>query len=427
MGYMILLCGVPLEKLEGLSYIRYIYILWGQIKLCLSVRLISIYGDMSVVTDMKEIPLLRPYFDSKELEEVKKVLDSGWVSQGPKVREFEGKIAEYLGIKYAIATTNCTSALHLALLSIGVKRGDEILVADFTFPATGHAVLYCGAKPIFVDVDPKTYNLDVALIEEKITDRTKAIIPVHTFGQPAQMGKIMEIAEEHNLKVIEDAACALGAKYKDRCVGTIGTVGCFSFHARKGITTGEGGMAVTDNKNLAEKIRNLSIFGMTSAWNREKSDKFIIPEFTEVGYNYKMSDIAAAIGVAQLKRLDKIIKRKRELARYWDGKLQDMEFIESPYVSENVTHVYQSYIALVDKHINRNKLIELLMKKGVQTQIGTYASHIQPVYNSNQECPKSYQTFNMSLALPMYYTLTEGDIDMAAAHLKEALVELRWI
>ena len=376
---------------------------------------------------MKEIPLLRPYFDSEELEEVKKVLDSGWVSQGPKVKEFEGKIAEYLGVKYAIATTNCTSALHLALLSIDVKTGGEVLVADFTFPATGHAVLYCGAKPIFVDVDSKTYNLDVDLIEEKITERTKAIIPVHTFGQPAQMDKIMEIAEEYNLKVIEDAACALGAKYKDLYAGTIGTVGCFSFHARKGITTGEGGMAVTDNKNLAEKIRNLSVFGMTSAWNREKSDKFIIPEFTQVGYNYKMSDIAAAIGVAQLKRLDKIIKRKQELARYWDEKLQDMEFIESPYVSENVTHVYQSYIALVDKHINRNKLIELLMKKGVQTQIGTYASHIQPVYNSNQECPKSYQTFNRSLALPMYYTLTEGDIDMAAAHLKEALEELRWI
>ena len=257
------------------------------------------------------IPLLRPYFDSEELEEIQKVLDSGWVSQGPKVKEFEDRIAEYLGIKYAIAVTNCTSALHLALLGIGVKEGDEVLVADYTFPATGHAVLYCRAKPIFVDINSQTYNIDSALIEDKITDKTKAIIPVHTFGQPAEIDEIIELAEDHNLKVIEDAACALGAKYKDKYAGTLGDMGCFSFHARKGITTGEGGMVVTDNKNIAEKIRNLSVFGMTSAWDREKSTEFIIPEFTELGYNYKMSDITAAIGVAQLKKLDKIVERKR--------------------------------------------------------------------------------------------------------------------
>jgi len=184
-------------------------------------------------------------------------------------------------------------------------------------------------------------------------------------------------------------------------------------------------MAVTNNKNLAERIRNLSVFGMTLAWDREKSDKFIIPEFTELGYNYKMSDITAAVGVAQLRKLDKIIERKRELAKYWDEKLQEMDFIESPYVSKNVKHIYQSYIALVDKHINRNKLIEILMKRGVQTQIGTYASHIQPVYNSTDKCPASLEIFNRSLALPMYYTLKEGDIDMAAAHLKKALEELK--
>jgi len=374
-----------------------------------------------------KVPLLRPYFDSEELEEIKKVLDSGWVSQGPKVKELEDEIAEYLGVKYAIAVTNCTSALHLALLSIGVKRGDEVLVADYTFPATGHAVLYCRAEPIFVDIDLKTYNINPESIEEKITERTKVIIPVHTFGQPAEMDKIMEIAKDHNLKVIEDAACALGAKYKDKYAGTIGDVGCFSFHARKGITTGEGGMVVTDDKNLAEKIRNLSVFGMTSAWDREKNTEFIIPEFTELGYNYKMSDITAAVGVTQLKRLEKIIERKRALAKYWNEQLQEIEFIEPPYVSENVKHIYQSYVALVDRHINRNKLIVTLMKRGIQTQIGTYASHIQPVYNSNQKCPNSLEIFNRSLALPMYYMLREEDIDVAAAHLKKALGDLQWI
>jgi len=371
------------------------------------------------------IPLTRPYFDSEELEEIQKVLDSGWVTQGPKVKEFEDKIADYLGVKYAVAVTNCTSALHLALLSIDIKRGNEVLVADYTFPATGHAVLYCRAKPVFVDADLKTYNINPELIEEKITDKTKVIIPVHTFGQPAKMDKIMEIAEDYNLKVIEDAACALGAKYKNRYAGTIGDIGCFSFHARKGITTGEGGMVVTNDEKLAGRIRNLSVFGMTTAWGREKSDRFIIPEFTEVGYNYKMSDITAAVGVAQLKKLDKIIKRKQELAKYWDEKLQEIEFIEPPYVSENVTHIYQSYVALVDKRINRNKLIEILVKKGIQTQIGTYASHIQPVYNSNDKCPNSLDIFKRSLALPMYYMLKEEDIDVAATHLKKALEELK--
>jgi dTDP-4-amino-4,6-dideoxygalactose transaminase len=239
------------------------------------------------------------------------------------------------------------------------------------------------------------------------------------------MAAIMKIAEEYNLKVIEDAACALGAKYKNRYAGTIGDIGCLSFHARKGITTGEGGMVVTNNKNFAEKIRNLSVFGMTSAWNREKSDEFIIPEFTELGYNYKMSDITAAVGVAQLKKLYKIIERKRDLARYWDGKLRDIKLIEAPYISENVKHIYQSYVALVDNRINRNKLIEALTKNGVQTQIGTYASHIQPVYNSKDKCPNSLDIFNRSLALPMYYMLREEDIDVAAAHLKKAVEELK--
>ncbi len=374
---------------------------------------------------ISKIPLAKPYFDLEELEEIKKVLDSGWVSQGPMVKELEDKSANHLGVKYAIAVTNCTAALHLALLSTGIKSGDEVLVADFTFPATGHSVLYCGAKPVFVDVKLNTYNIDTELIEEKITDKTKAIIPVHTFGQPAEMDKIIKIAKNYNLKVIEDAACAFGAKYNTKYAGTVGDIGCFSFHARKGITTGEGGMVVTDNKTLAEKIRYLSIFGMTSAWDREKNDKFIIPEFTEAGYNYKMSDITAAVGVAQLRKLDKIIERKRELAKYWDEKLQEIELIEPPYVSENVKHIYQSYVSVVDKGINRNKIIEMLMKNGIQTQIGTYASHIQPVYNFKGKCTNSLEIFSRSLALPMYYMLQEKDIDMAAASLKKVMEELK--
>jgi dTDP-4-amino-4,6-dideoxygalactose transaminase len=372
-----------------------------------------------------KIPLLRPFFDSEELEEIQKVLESGWVSQGPKVKEFENKVADYLGVKYAIAVANCTSALHLSSLSLSIKQGDEVLVADYTFPATGHSVLYCGAKPVFVDVDLRTYNINPELIEGKITERTKAIIPVHTFGQTADMDRIKEISEKYDIKVIEDAACAFGAQYKGRYAGTIGDIGCFSFQARKGITTGEGGMVVTNNEDLAQRIRKLSIFGMRNVWDVERTDEFVIPEFVNIGYNYKMSDIAAAIGVAQLKKLEKITKRKIELAKYWDEKLQEIEDIEAPFVKKNVKHIFQSYVALLNPNIKRNKLIQELMQKGVQTQIGTYASHIQPVYNSKEQCPNSLEVFNRSLALPMYYMLNEESIGIAAKYIKTALERLK--
>jgi perosamine synthetase len=372
----------------------------------------------------KSIPLLRPYFDSDEINEIQKVLDSGWVSQGPKVKEFERKVSEYLDIPHCIAVTNCTSALHLTLLASGIGSGDEVLVADYTYPATGHSVLYCGASPVFVDVDLKTYNIDTNRIEEKIKERTKAIIPVHTFGQPCDMERIMTIAEDQGLVVIEDAACAFGAKRDGRYAGTIGDVGCFSFHARKGITTGEGGMVVTRNGEMAEKIRKLSVFGISAAWEREESENFHIPEFTEIGYNYKMSDIAAAVGSAQLKKLDRIIERKRELAKYWDGKLESIDLIEPPFVDESSFHIYQSYVTVVDEKIERNKLIVKLADQGIQAQIGTYSSHIQPVYGSQDKCPNSLEIFNRALALPMFYELGEGGINFASSTLESVIKEM---
>jgi perosamine synthetase len=367
----------------------------------------------------KAIPLARPYFDSDDIKQVQQVLDSGWVSQGPKVKEFEEKSARYLGIEHVVSVTNCTAALHLALLALGIKEGDEVLVADYTFPATGHAALFCQAKPVFVDIDPRTYNIDPNLIEEKITSHTKAIMPVHTFGQPADMDAIMPIAQRHHLKVVEDAACAFGARYKGIYAGTIGHIGCFSFHARKGITTGEGGMVVTRDRELAEKIRMLSVFGMVSAWTRQ--GKVVIPEFVELGYNYKMSDIAAAVGVAQLGKLKKFITRRRSLARYWDKKLRNIKLIEPPYASKDNLHIYQSYVALVDNRVDRNLLMQRLQEQGIQTQIGTYASHIQPIYNCQEKCPNSLDVFRRSIALPMYYTLKEEDIDFITTSLEKTL------
>jgi len=374
------------------------------------------------------IPLTRPYFDQDEVEEIKKVLNSGWVTQGPKVREFEENFAKYLGAKYAVAVSNCTAALHLALLALGVKEDDEVLVADYTFPATGHSVLYCGAKPIFVDIDPRTYNIDPDKIEKIITSlsaqrrkKLKVIIPVHTFGQPTDMDPIMMIAKKYGLKVVEDAACAAGAKYKGKMAGTIGDIGCFSFHARKGITTGEGGMVVTNNKALATEVRLRAVFGMISGKPKKQSFGIIIPKFVKLGYNYKMSDITAAVGVAQLRKINRIIERKRELSKYWDKKLQEVRFIQPPFVNKNNFHIYQSYITLVDKRVNRNKLMKYLKDNGIQTQIGTYASHVQPIYKSKQRCPVSLDIFNRALALPMYYTLREEDIDKIIFYLKKYL------
>lgn len=371
-----------------------------------------------------KILLSQPYFDSDELKEIRKVLDSRWVSYGPKVKEFEDAVAEYLGVRYAICVANCTSALHLALRSIDVGYGDEVLVADYTFPATGHAVLYCRAKPVFVDVESKTYNMSPDMIVGRITRRTKAIMPVHTFGQPAEMDAIVKIANAHGLKVIEDAACALGAKYKDRYAGTIGDIGCFSLHGRKGITTGEGGMAVTNNKLLADRMRRLSIFGVKAVEVGHRRSRFLIPEFIEVGYNYKMSAIAAAIGIAQLRKLDKIIGRKRLLAEYWNKKLENLKFIKPPYVNDAVEHIYQSYVALLDRRIDRAKMIERLSKKGIETQIGTYASHLQPVYKAKERCPNSRCIFDRALALPLYYELKEKEIDIAVRYIEKTLEEL---
>ena len=246
------------------------------------------------------IPLSRLWITKDELNEVKEVLESGWLTKGPKNLELEKMVGDYLGVKHVICTSSCTTALHLALLSLGLGGNpdgeDEVLVADYTYPATGHAVKYCGLNPVFVDIDPKTYNMDYKDLKRKINKKkTKAIIVVHTFGQSADMDKIMHVANKKNIPVIEDAACALGSKYKGQSCGTMGTIGCFSMHATKGIGIGEGGLLVTNNDDIAMIARSLGSFGLDT-WTREVVKEFIIPSFEDIGYNYKLSDVAAAIG-----------------------------------------------------------------------------------------------------------------------------------
>ena len=371
---------------------------------------------------IRNIPLSRLWIDKTELYEIKKVLDSGWLTQGPKNEQLETLISNYLEVKHVICTTSCTTALHLALLSLGISTG-EILVSDYTFPATGHVVLYAGLKPVFVDVEYDTYAMDYKDLKRKITDNTKAIMVVHPFGQSANMDNIITIADEKNIPIIEDAACALGSKYNGKYCGTMGKIGCFSMHATKGVSSGgEGGILVTNDDDIAGLVRELRTFGQGSSWKRETDNNFTIPVFEKIGFNYKMTDLQAAVGIAQFKKLDRIIKRKTLLAKYWTKKLKDIKYIKSPYVREgdNNIHNYQGYTCLVDKNIDRNKLIQILREKGIQCQIGTYSSYIQPCYNNFYDgCEVSLDLYNRTIRLPLFYKLKKTDIDFIVLVLKD--------
>ena len=352
-------------------------------------------------------PLSRPLFSYEEVEQVRQVLKSGWVSKGPKAREFETLVEEYLNVKHAIAVTNCTCALHLALLAFDIGFGDNVIVSDYTFPASGFAVRYTGASVLLCDVLPDTYNMNPKHFEYLCRKYSpKAVIVVHAFGQCADMDLINEIARMYDVKVIEDAACALGAKYKSDPAGSLGDVACFSLHARKGITTGEGGIVTTNDDAIALKIKKLSEFGVTSTWEREQNF-FCLPVFENLGYNYKMSDITAGVGVAQMGKINDIIGSKRYAATQY-GKIFDeaFPFLLPPVEGFGNYHVYQSYVTLVKpeyKHI-RNWIIEQFLKNRVGCTIGTYALSRQPYFSSfSNACPVSDDLFDRAVSLPIYF------------------------
>lgn len=370
------------------------------------------------------IRLTKPYFDEAEIRAVKSTLDSGWVAgQGPKSKELEDYLQGYFGVKHAIAVNNCTAGIHLALLALGITEGDEVIISDYTFPAAGFAVLYCGGVPRFCDVRRDTFNIEPDAIEALINEKTRAIIVVHQFGLAADMYPILEIAAKYDLRVIEDAACAVGAKYKGKMVGTFGEITTFSFHARKNITGGEGGVVVTDNDEYAATIRALSSFGMKSALSREK--EFSIPTFDILGYNYKLSDISCAILIEQFKKYDpcsstgagSILCRMRELAKQYNRLLGDNEFISLQKEDADYYNVYQTYSVVLDERIDRNKMIVKMLEEEIQTTIGTYSSHIQPVYKSSDKCPNSLFLYKHSISLPLYYELQESEVEKVAATL----------
>ena len=363
------------------------------------------------------VQITRPFFDGSEANAVAAVLESGWVSQGPRVEEFEQAFAGYVGARHAIATSSCTTALHLALVASGIGEGDEVLVPAFTFVATANAVEYCRARPVFVDIEPDTFNIDPAQIETRITPRTRAIIPVHLFGLAANMEAILEIARRHGLRVIEDAACAVGTRHRSRHAGTFADAGCFSFHPRKIITTGEGGMLVTDDAAIAGRARSLRNHAATvSDLERHAGDGTRLPAFREIGFNYRMTDVQAAIGLVQMEKLDEILERRGRLAACYDSALRSSPWLRTPSRPADGVHSFQSYVVSVAETapLGRDPLAAALEARGVVTRQGTHAVHALDCYRNRyqlrpEDFPMAWKADNNSLALPLYSTMSSAE------------------
>jgi dTDP-4-amino-4,6-dideoxygalactose transaminase len=374
------------------------------------------------MTDSDNIALGQPTVGEEELEAIAEVFRSGWLAgQGPTGRLFEAEFAAAIGVEHAVAVNNCTAALHLALLVHGIGPGDEVIVADYTFPATGHAVLYTGATPVFVDVLPDTWNVDPAAVAAAIGPRTVGIIGVDAAGLPADYAPLRDLAARHGLFLIEDAACSSGATYQGRNAGALAEIACFSFHGRKGITAGEGGAFVTDNAEFAAKARKLHAFGIESALTRAGDRGLPVPTFTELGYNYKLSDIAAAIMRVQLRKLPGLVDRRRKIAAGYQDLLGNVPGLRLPVEPADREHAWQTYTVLLDDDVDRGRVAGQLRECGIGCNIGTYASHLQPIYGSTAECPVSRKVFEHGLAIPMHANLTDEQVPRVATALRAAL------
>jgi dTDP-4-amino-4,6-dideoxygalactose transaminase len=377
---------------------------------------------------MEKIPITRPFFTDAEANAVAEVLASGWVSQGHQVAAFEGAFARYVGARHAIAVTSCTSALHLALHALGIGPGDDVLLPSFTFVATANAVEYCGARPVFVDIDLATFNVDVERLETAITPRTRAVIPVHLFGLSADMSAVRDVARRHDLVVIEDAACAVGTRYGDRHVGTLEQAGCFSFHPRKLITTGEGGMITTDDTALADHLRSLRSHAASvpDAARHDAAGGFLLPAFAEIGFNYRMTDIQAAIGLAQLAKLEEILRRRIALAATYTEALREIPWLRTAPVPASGVHAFQSYVVLVltDAPRSRDGLAHHLESLGIATRQGTHAVHALAYYRKRYglnvgDCPVAWRADTQSLALPLFSQMSAAEQQRVVAALRE--------
>jgi perosamine synthetase len=359
------------------------------------------------------IRLAVPEIGDEEVQAVAAVLRSGFLVQGPAVEAFEQRMAAEAGTRHAVAVSSGTAALHLALLALDVSAGDEVVVPGFTHPATANVVERTGARPVLVDIDLETFNVDPSAMARAIGARTRALLPVHLFGLPAEMDRICAIAAEHRLPVVEDAACALGASYDGRACGSLGRIGCFSFHPRKVITTGEGGLLTTDDAALAERLRRLRNHGQVTERGRGR--------FLEAGLNYRMTDFQAALGLVQMDRLPRILERRAAVARAYTAMLQDWSGAATPVVAARAQRAWQSYVVLLREGIDRDAVKSRLHDAGVETTIGTYALAAQPHYRDHPPLPRSLAAEERSLSLPLHTGLTDADIEYVVTALRRAV------
>jgi perosamine synthetase len=370
------------------------------------------YRERLTITDM--IKLAKPVISEAVIQEVAEVIRSGNLVQGPRVGQFEEALRDYLDIEHVAVVSSGTAALHLSLMALSIKNGDEVIVPAFTFPAPANAVENVGAKPVFVDISLADFCIDPSRIEDVITERTKAIIVVHEFGQAAELEKIVEIAKRRDLHLIEDAACAIGAQWKNRPVGSFGILGCFSFHPRKVITTGEGGAITTGDASLAQRIRALRNHGLSAPGTSE---------FTYAGLNYRMTDFQAVMGHGQLMHVEEEIAARIKQAEQYRGSLSDCGWLRTPETLENRRHIYQTFHVLLDDAMDRDRLIRHLKEQGVETILGAQALHILPYYKTKygyapSDYPQALRAFRQGLALPMGSHVTGDNIDTICDRLR---------
>jgi perosamine synthetase len=373
------------------------------------------------------VPITKPSLGEEEARAPYESIKSGWVTQGPKVAEFEKAVAAYVGAKHGIATTSCTTGLHLALATAGVGPGDEVIVPSFTFIASANAILYTGATVVFAEIDPRTYNIDPSDIEHRITKRTKAIMPVDQIGLSCDMDPINAIAKKHGIDVVEDAAPTIGSEYKGRKVGSNAHQSVFSFHPRKVITTGEGGMITTDDDALAARARKLRAHGMSvSDLDRHESDRVIIEEYKELGFNYRMTDIQASIGLVQIRRLPELLRIRIEKAHRYDRELPAIKGLEIPYVPPYATHMYQSYCLRLTKdcRLDRETLMTNLLRRGISTRRGVMASHLEKTYTDRigrVSLPITEEATEHTMLIPLFATMTDEEQTYVIDALREEL------
>ncbi len=375
-----------------------------------------------------------PSFDEVEVENVRAALQSGWVTQGPFVDKFEKLFSDYQDCEHSIATTSCTAALHLSMAAIGVGPGDEVIVPAFTWITSAHCAEYMGGKAVFVDVEPNSCNIDVTKIEEKITPATKAIVAVHLFGLSADMDPILEIAKKHNLFVVEDGACALGTTYKGRMVGTIGDFGCFSFHPRKTITTGEGGMVTTANEQMAERLKSLRNHGCVArvANEDEEFGPWSMSAFPNLGFNLRLSDIQAAVGVAQFQKLEGLLSSRRARASDYSTALSSVKMLRLPDEAAFADgHAYQSYVITVEGQgrQRRNQIMTALKEANIDTRPGTHCVTMTEYYRGKYgdamgDFPVAQRLEDETIALPLFPGMTNEDVKLVAGLVGETCAKM---